>query len=95
MPINRKTSILWDVVGAHLSLQLCPNGSEAADDPRVERDAIHWIKPISVPRDEGHCTFGSTYRNRKDETPGNHCFMQTKLDASSMLPVPLYLATRG
>src|SRR5579859_720021 len=29
---NRKTSILWDVVGAHLSLQLCPNGSEAADD---------------------------------------------------------------
>jgi hypothetical protein len=25
----------------------------------------------------------------------NHCFMQTKLDASSMLPIPLYLATRG
>jgi hypothetical protein len=55
---NRKTSILWDVVGAHLSLQLCPNGSEAADDPRVECDAIHWIKPNSVPRDEGHYTFG-------------------------------------
>jgi hypothetical protein len=32
----RKTSILWDVVGAHLSLQLSPNGSEAADDPRVD-----------------------------------------------------------
>jgi hypothetical protein len=58
--VNRKTSTLWDVVGAHLSLQLCPNGSEAADDPRVERDAIHWIKPNSVPRDEGHYTFGST-----------------------------------
>jgi hypothetical protein len=57
---NRKTSILWDVVGAHLSLQLRPNGSEAADDPRVERDAIHWIKLNSVPRDEGHYTFGST-----------------------------------
>ena len=57
---NRKTSILWYVAGAHLSLQLCPNGSEAADDPRVERDAIHWIKPNSVPRDEGHYTFGST-----------------------------------
>jgi hypothetical protein len=57
---NRKTSILWDVVGAHLSLQLCPNGSEAADDPRVECDAIHWIKPNSVARDEGHYTFGST-----------------------------------
>jgi hypothetical protein len=57
---NRKTLILWDVVGAHLSLQLCPNGSEAADDPRVERDAIHGIKPNSVPRDEGHYTFGGT-----------------------------------
>jgi len=56
---NRKTSILWDVVGAHLSLQLCPNGSEAADDPRVERDAIHWIKPNSVSRDQGHYTFSS------------------------------------
>jgi hypothetical protein len=32
-------------------------------------------------------------RNRKDEIRGN--YMQTKLDASSMLPVPLYLATRG
>jgi hypothetical protein len=55
-----ETSILWDVVGAHLSLLLCSNGSEAADDPRVERDAIHWIKPNNVPRDEGHYTFGST-----------------------------------
>jgi hypothetical protein len=57
---NRKTSILWNVVDAHLSLQLCPNGSEAAGDPRVERDAIHGIKPNSVPHDEGHYTFGST-----------------------------------
>jgi hypothetical protein len=57
---NRKTSILWDVVGAHLSLQLCPNGSEAADDPRVERDATHGIKPNRVPHDDGHYTLGST-----------------------------------
>jgi hypothetical protein len=53
-------STLWNIVGTHLSLQLCPNGSEAADDPRVERDAIHWIKPNRVLSDEGHYTFGST-----------------------------------
>jgi phosphoribosylformimino-5-aminoimidazole carboxamide ribonucleotide (ProFAR) isomerase len=34
-------------------LQLCPNGSEAADDPRVERDAIHGIKPIYLEFAEG------------------------------------------
>src|SRR6266851_10391899 len=28
-------------VGANLSCKISPNGSEAADDPRVERDAIH------------------------------------------------------
>jgi hypothetical protein len=28
--------------------------------PPVERDAIHGIKPNSVPRDERHYTFGST-----------------------------------
>jgi hypothetical protein len=54
----------------------------------------------------GPCTFeniaplrrlniGEHSRNRKEEVPGNHCFLQTKLDASSVLPVPLYLATRG
>ena len=54
------TSILWDVVGAHLSCKISPNGSELANDPRVDRDAIHSIKPNSVPRDEGYYTFGST-----------------------------------
>ena len=53
-------STLWNIVGSHLSLQLSPNGSETADDPRVERDAIHWIKPNPVLSDEGHYTFGST-----------------------------------
>jgi hypothetical protein len=52
--------ILLKVVGAHLSCKISPNGSEAAGDPRVERDAIHGIKPNSVSRDEGHDTFGST-----------------------------------
>jgi hypothetical protein len=45
---------------AHLSCKISPNGSELANDPRVDRDAIHSIKPNSVPRDEGHYTFGST-----------------------------------
>jgi hypothetical protein len=53
-------SILWDVVGAQLSSKISSNGSEAADDPGVERDAIHGIKPNSVLSDEGHYTFGST-----------------------------------
>jgi hypothetical protein len=39
------------IIGAHLSLQHCLNGSEPANDPRVERDAIHGIQPNSVPRD--------------------------------------------
>jgi hypothetical protein len=52
--------ILWDVVRAHLSLQLCPNGSEAADDPRVERYAIHGIKPDPELLNEGDDTFGSS-----------------------------------
>jgi hypothetical protein len=55
-----EASILWEVVGAHLSCKISPNGREAADDPRVEPDAIHGIKPNSVPRDEGHYTFRST-----------------------------------
>src|SRR5260370_13732933 len=33
-----------DVVGAHLRCKISPNWSEAADDPRVERDAIHGRK---------------------------------------------------
>jgi hypothetical protein len=49
---------LGRVIGSHLSLQLCPNGREPSNDPRVERDAIHGIKPNSVPRDEAHYTFG-------------------------------------
>jgi hypothetical protein len=53
-------STLWGIAGTHLSLQLCPNGSEPANNPRVERDAIHGIKPNSIPGDEGHYTFGST-----------------------------------
>ena len=59
--LYRIRSTLWNIVGAHLSLQHCPNGSEPADDPRVERNAIHGIKPNSVTRDEGHYTFGSAY----------------------------------
>jgi hypothetical protein len=47
-------------IGAHLSCKISPNWSEAADDPRGERDAIHGIKPNRVPRDEGYNTFGST-----------------------------------
>jgi hypothetical protein len=54
MSSNRIRSTFWDIVGAHLSLQLCPNGSEPANDPRIERDAIHGIKPNSIPGDEGH-----------------------------------------
>src|SRR5260370_24815677 len=48
----RIRSTLWYVVGAHLSLQIRPNGSEPANDPRVESDAIRRIKPNSVPRDD-------------------------------------------
>jgi hypothetical protein len=40
-------SILWDVVAAHLNCKINPNGIEASDDPRVERDSIHGIKPNS------------------------------------------------
>src|SRR5260370_20972443 len=57
---NRIRSTLWDVIGAHLSCKISSNGSEAADNLRVERDAIHGIKPNGVPRDEGHYTFRST-----------------------------------
>jgi hypothetical protein len=53
-------SILRDVIGAHLSCKISSNWSEAADDPRVERDAIHGIKPNRLPRDEGHNKVGST-----------------------------------
>jgi hypothetical protein len=55
-----RSTFRYDVIGAHLSCKFSPNGSEAVNDPRVERDAIHGIKPNSVPRDEVHYTFGST-----------------------------------
>jgi hypothetical protein len=60
VPTFHNHSTLWKIVGAPLSLQLCANGSEPANDPRIERDPIHGIKSNSVPRDEVHYTFGST-----------------------------------
>jgi hypothetical protein len=54
-------SALWYIVGEHLSLQLCPDGSKPANEPRVESDAIHWIKPDPVLLNEGDDTFGSSH----------------------------------